>query len=130
MPIMRWWVVERGGRMASTASADSARHTPVLRADAQSDEGLIAGFLIGYRDRTRAAYLADLRDFYAWCMNAGIGLLGVARMSRFMSASLSMPAGAAPPWPSAWPPWLASTATRSKRARFPTSPLPMFVAPR
>jgi integrase/recombinase XerD len=65
--------------MASTASADSARHTPVLRADAQSDEGPIAGFLIGYRDRTRAAYLADLRYFCAWCSNAGLGLLVVRR---------------------------------------------------
>jgi integrase len=42
-------------------------------------ERLIAGFLLGYRDRTRAAYLADLRDFGAWCDDVGIGLLSVHR---------------------------------------------------
>jgi integrase/recombinase XerD len=47
--------------------------------DRQSDGGLIAQFLLGYRDRTRAAYQADLRDFRAWCARAGIGLLGVHR---------------------------------------------------
>ena len=47
--------------------------------DRQSDEGLIAQFLLGYRDRTRAAYQGDLRDFSAWCARAGIGLLGVHR---------------------------------------------------
>ena len=47
--------------------------------DRQSDEGLTAQFLLGYRDRTRAAYQADLRDFRAWCARAGIGLLGVHR---------------------------------------------------
>lgn len=44
------------------------------------DEDLLAGFLLGYRHRTRAAYLADLRDFYAWCANVGIGLLVVRRI--------------------------------------------------
>jgi hypothetical protein len=39
------------------------------------DEHLLARFLLGYRDRTRAAYLADLRDFHAWCARAGIGLM-------------------------------------------------------
>lgn len=47
--------------------------------DRQSDEGLIAQFLLGYRDRTRTACQADLRDFRAWCARAGIGLLGVHR---------------------------------------------------
>jgi integrase/recombinase XerD len=43
------------------------------------DDALVAAFLIGYRHRTRAAYLADLRDFRAWCATLGIGLLGVRR---------------------------------------------------
>src|SRR5215208_5006924 len=33
----------------------------------------------GYGDRTRAAYLADLRDFHAWCARIGIGLLAAHR---------------------------------------------------
>jgi integrase/recombinase XerD len=40
---------------------------------------LIARFLLGYRDRTRAAYRADLRDFRAWCVRIRIGLLDVRR---------------------------------------------------
>jgi integrase/recombinase XerD len=53
----------------------------LLRAlvDTRSDESLIARFVLGYRDHTRAAYLADLRDFRAWCATVGIGLLGVRR---------------------------------------------------
>ena len=47
--------------------------------DIQSSEGLIDRFLLGYRDHTRAAYLADLRDFRAWCGRAGLRLLGVHR---------------------------------------------------
>lgn len=43
------------------------------------DEHLLARFLLGYRDRTRAAYLADMRDFHAWCARADIGLMGVHR---------------------------------------------------
>jgi hypothetical protein len=50
--------------------------TPVI---GNPDEQLLARFLIGYRDRTRAAYLADMRDFHAWCARAGIGLMGVHR---------------------------------------------------
>jgi hypothetical protein len=81
--------------MATTGSADEVDHArapaasvqPVQRTthDAQAtldgplDEALVAGFLLGYRDRTRAAYLADLRDFSIWCTNAGIGLLTVRR---------------------------------------------------
>jgi integrase len=43
------------------------------------NEHLLARFLLGYRDRTRAAYLADMRDFHAWCARADIGLMGVHR---------------------------------------------------
>jgi Phage integrase, N-terminal SAM-like domain len=43
------------------------------------DEQLLARFLLGYRDRARAAYLADMRDFHAWCARVGIGLMGVHR---------------------------------------------------
>jgi hypothetical protein len=53
---------------------------PALLADNPPDEGLIAGFLLGYRHRTRAAYLADLRDFCTWCTNVGIGLSEVRRI--------------------------------------------------
>jgi integrase/recombinase XerD len=48
--------------------------------DDRSDEELVAGFLLGYRHRTRAAYLADLRDFCTWCEGVGVGLSEVRRM--------------------------------------------------
>jgi integrase len=44
-------------------------------------------------------------------------------MSRPTPASLTKPAEAAPPWPDGWPPWPASTATPSRRGRFPTPPV-------
>jgi integrase/recombinase XerD len=47
--------------------------------DTQWSEDLVDRFLLGYRDHTRAAYLADLRDFRAWCGRAGLRLLGVHR---------------------------------------------------
>src|SRR4029450_13013151 len=50
-----------------------------LLLDAESDQRLLAGFLLGCGDRTRAAYLADLRDFHAWCARIGIGLLAAHR---------------------------------------------------
>jgi integrase/recombinase XerD len=50
-----------------------------LLADTESDQRLITGFVLGYGDRTRAAYLADLRDFHAWCARIGIGLLAAHR---------------------------------------------------
>jgi integrase/recombinase XerD len=50
-----------------------------LLADTESDQRLITGFVLGYGDRTRAAYLADLRDFHAWCAGIGIGLLAAHR---------------------------------------------------
>jgi hypothetical protein len=40
--------------------------TRALLANGPLDNALVAGFLIGYRDRTRAAYLADLRGFHVW----------------------------------------------------------------
>jgi hypothetical protein len=43
---------------------------PALVVDNPLDEGLIAGFLFGYRHRTHAAYLADLRDFHAATIDA------------------------------------------------------------
>jgi integrase/recombinase XerD len=81
--------------MPTTGSADEVGHAlepaiqpvaatpddrPALLAGNLLDEGLLAGFLLGYRHRTRAAYLADLHDFCAWCANVGIGLLGVRRI--------------------------------------------------
>jgi integrase/recombinase XerD len=42
-------------------------------------ECLIAGFLLGHRGHTRAAYLADLRDFAEWCVVGGVELLAVDR---------------------------------------------------
>jgi integrase/recombinase XerD len=61
----------------SPATADDE---PAPLVDNPLDEGLLAGFLLGYRDRTRAAYLADLRDFRTWCANVGIGLSEVRRI--------------------------------------------------
>jgi integrase/recombinase XerD len=55
------------------------RRLRALLADTESDQGLILGFLLGYGDRTRAAYLADLRDFHAWCARIGIGPLAAQR---------------------------------------------------
>jgi integrase/recombinase XerD len=40
---------------------------------------LLAGFLLGYQGRTRAAYWADLRDFAGWCGAVGVDLLAVDR---------------------------------------------------
>jgi site-specific recombinase XerD len=65
--------------VAATDTPDLPPRRRALLMDEQSDEGLIARFLLGYRDRTRAAYQADLRDFRAWCATAGIGLLDVHR---------------------------------------------------
>jgi integrase/recombinase XerD len=65
--------------VAATERLDLPTRRWALLMDRQSDEGLIARFLLGYRDHTRAAYQADLRDFRAWCARAGIGLLGVHR---------------------------------------------------
>jgi integrase/recombinase XerD len=60
-------------------SSVTANDEPALLAGNLLDEGLLAGFLLGHRHRTRAAYLADLRHFCTWCANVGIGLLGVRR---------------------------------------------------
>lgn len=40
---------------------------------------MIARFLLGHRGHTRAAYLADLRDFAGWCAAGGVELLAVDR---------------------------------------------------
>jgi integrase/recombinase XerD len=53
-----------------------AATTPV---DSPLDEKLIVGFLVGHRGHTHAAYLTDLRDFWSWCANVGIGLSEVRR---------------------------------------------------
>jgi integrase/recombinase XerD len=42
-------------------------------------ECLIAGFLLGHRGHTRAAYLADLKDFAGWCVAGGVELPAVDR---------------------------------------------------
>jgi integrase/recombinase XerD len=52
---------------------------PALLVDTESDESLIARFLLGYGDRTRAAYLADLRCFHTWCARIGVGLVAAHR---------------------------------------------------
>jgi hypothetical protein len=57
--------------------------TGALLANGPLDDALVAGFLIGYRGRTRAAYLADLCDFHAWCAGPRLGCwLCVAPMLR------------------------------------------------
>jgi integrase/recombinase XerD len=66
--------------IAASVQPPAVPHQPrSLLADTYSDDSLIAGFLLGYGDRTRAAYLADLRDFHAWCARIGIGLLAAHR---------------------------------------------------
>jgi hypothetical protein len=123
--------------MPGTGSPDAVGRTlephrlRALLLDAESDQSLITGFLLGYGDRTRAAYLADLRDFHAWCARIGIGLLAAHRshIEAYIRA-LSKPAVAVPLLPGGWPPWPASTATRFRRERSPTPPPPTFVAPR
>jgi integrase/recombinase XerD len=64
---------------AAQPSPATSDDRPALPANDRLDEGLIAGFLLGYRHRTRAAYLADLRDFCTWCASVGIGLPEVRR---------------------------------------------------
>lgn len=83
--------------MPATRSADAVGHTwesaaatvhplqstpheaQATTLDGRLDKGLVGGFLLGYRAHTRAAYLADLRDFSIWCTNVGIGLSTVRR---------------------------------------------------
>ena len=85
---------------------------------------LIAGYLLSYGDRTRAAYLADLRDFHAWCARNGIGLLAsqrghieaYSRSRATVARRLATLAG------------FYRYAVR--RERSPTPPPPTFVAPR
>jgi integrase/recombinase XerD len=60
--------------------SETAHQARAVMLDGRPDEDLIAGFLLGYRHRTRAAYLADLRDFCTWCANVGIGLPEVRRI--------------------------------------------------
>jgi integrase/recombinase XerD len=76
---------DRVSRVLEPVAAD-ARPSPRIPDDTRArlangplDDILVAGFLIGYRGRTRAAYLADLRDFCSWCASVGIGLLAVRR---------------------------------------------------
>jgi integrase len=61
-------------------SPEAPHQARAVMLDGRPDEDLIAGFLLGYRHRTCAAYLADLRDFCAWCANVGIGLSGARRI--------------------------------------------------
>jgi integrase len=83
-------VHQGGSLMPSTGSVDRLGHVvePIVDLSAQAphqaaarqlDGRLLDGFLIGYRNHTRAAYLADLRDFRAWCASVGMGLLMVSR---------------------------------------------------
>ena len=117
--------------VAATETPDLPPRRRALLMDKQSDEGLIAQFLLGYRDRTRAAYQADLRDFRAWCAGAGIGLLDVHRThieayTRQLEQARRSRATVA-----------RRLATLTgfyryavRREHSPTPPPPMFVAPR
>jgi hypothetical protein len=49
---------------AAHRTSATANDEPALPIDNPLEEGLIAGFLLSYQDRTRAAYLADLRNFH------------------------------------------------------------------
>ena len=79
------------------------------------------GFLLGYGDRTRAAYLANLRDFHAWYARIGIGLLAAYRghIEAYVRA-LEQAGRSRATVPGGWPPWPA-TATRFRRSRSPTT---------
>jgi integrase/recombinase XerD len=46
---------------------------------ADPERQALFGYLAGYRGLTRIAYLLDLRQFAAWCQQAGIPLFGVRR---------------------------------------------------
>jgi hypothetical protein len=93
--------VGRGLEPAGTVelSPEGAHRAPAELPDGRSDEELVAGFLLGYRPRTRAAYLADLRDFCTWCEGVGVGLSEVRRMHVEGYARQRDPAGCAPPLP-------------------------------
>jgi hypothetical protein len=103
---------------------------PALPANDRLDEGLIAGFLLGYHHRTRTAYLADLRDFCTWFTDVGIGLSEARRIHvEGYVRQLEQAGRSRPPWPGGWPPWPASTATPSRRMRSPTPPRPRSSSP-
>src|SRR5262245_25464861 len=60
-------------------AASGAAGSTVAPAGQLADR-LVAGFLLGYHDRTRTAYRADLRDFAAWCGSVGLDLLAAGRI--------------------------------------------------
>jgi integrase/recombinase XerD len=59
---------------------EEASRRPAQLVAVRSDQELVAGFLLGYGHRTRAAYLADVRDFRYWRDNVGIELFEVRRV--------------------------------------------------
>jgi integrase/recombinase XerD len=52
---------------------------PALGTSFRHAEAVAAGFLLGYRGRTREAYQTDLRDFGAWCASVELDPLEAAR---------------------------------------------------
>jgi hypothetical protein len=90
---------------ATTVQPDLPSRLRGLLAERQSDEDLIARFLLGYRDRTRAAYRADLRDFVPGASGSASGCwMCAAATSRPTPASWSKRVTVAPAWPDGWPP--------------------------
>jgi hypothetical protein len=120
-----------GRTLGPIAAAVQPHRLRAVLADTESDESLIAKFLLGYGDRTRVAYLADLRDFHAWCARIGIGLLAAQRghIEAYIRA-LEQAGRSRATVAGGWPLWPASTATQSRRERSSTPPPPTFVAPR
>ena len=47
--------------------------------DTSPEVRTLAGFLAGYSGRTREAYTLDLRMFYRWCEEHGLGLFDLTR---------------------------------------------------
>jgi len=45
----------------------------------RSADDVARAFLLGYGERTRAAYAADLRAFFSWCAEHGVDPLGATR---------------------------------------------------
>ena len=53
---------------------------PIQPAFTDSERLALAGFLAGYRGRTREAYVLDLRQFTAWCRARSLALFAVRRV--------------------------------------------------
>ena len=79
----------------------------------QAEQLALAGFLAGYRGRTRDAYALDLRMFTAWCQQHRLHLFQARRATSSASAATWTPA-----------------AVPGRRLRDGCAPFPGFIATR